>query len=188
MTSAMDTFGNLVELIAYHLHLHKGVELRDVYKLIHQSVFGPEHLGAAASERAILEEMRSPDVEFEELPLEPISVDASACRLNLRVARKREIAPARIAEALRRSAGKFSRSPDELGRLWEQVGNFLQGLLGGFSREDYEKLTCLVSEKGFPPLHHSSSYRKYNHPAYRVLMREEAERLMPPLPGGALSL
>jgi hypothetical protein len=183
----MDTFGNLVELITYHLHLHKGVELRDIYKLIHQSVFGPEHLGAGASERAILEESNSPGVEFEEPLLEPISVDASACRLNLRVARTRGIAPPSIAQALRRSAGKFSRSPDELDRLWEEVGNSLKGLSGGFGREDYEKLTRLVSEKDFPPLHHSGSYRKYNRPAYRVLVREEAGRLMPLLPGDALS-
>lgn len=183
----MDTFGNLVELIDYHLRLHRGVELRDIYKLVHQSVFGPEHLGPAASEQAILDEMQTPVVEFEEPLLEPISVDARACRLNLRVAGKQGIAPARIAEALKRSAGTFSRSPEELRRLWEQVGNSLKGLSGSFEREDYEKLTRLASEKGFPPLHHSDSYRRYNRPAYRVLTRQEAERLRPPLPGDALS-
>lgn len=186
MTSAMDIFGNLVELINYHLRLHGGVELRDIYKLVHQSVFGPEHLGAMASERAILDEMRGPDAEFEESLLEPISVDARAGRLNLRVARKRGIAPARIAEGLRRSAGKFSRSADEMSRLWEEIGNSLEELSENFSREDYEELTRSVSEEGLPPLHHSKSYKEYNRPAYRVLTREEAERLTQPLPADGL--
>ena len=176
----MDRFKNLAKLLDYHFRIHEGIQLRDIYKLAHQSVFGPEHLDAAAFESAIKEEMHSPDVAFEEPLLESISVDASVCRINLRVARKRQIAPALIAEAVQVSAEQFSRSRDELARLWNDAGDSLKNLKKGFNAKDFRELTRMVEEKDFPPLHHSRSYHKLNRPAYRVLMKVELRRLMPP--------
>lgn len=182
----MERFDNLTDLLNYHLCLHKGVELRDIYKLVHQSIFGPEHLGEAASEEAIREEMDSPNVEFEEPLLESISVDGSACRVNLRVARKRGIPPAVITETMRMSVGGFSRSRNDFARLWANVGDSLGDLPIRLSGEGYEELTRRMRENDFPALHHSSSYRKYNWPAYRVLMKRELDRFMPPPSGAAL--
>ncbi len=177
--TSTERFNNLTDLLNYHLRVHRGIGLGDIYKLAHQSVFGPEHLGEAASEEAIFEEMHSPDIEFEEPLLEPISVGGGACRINLRVACKQGISPALIAEAMQRSMGKFSRSIDDFACLWAEVGDCLRNLQLEFGGEEYEELTRRMREKGFTPLHHSSLYRKYNWPAYRVLMKGEFERLKP---------
>ncbi|UCD58102.1 MAG: hypothetical protein JSV16_03015, partial [Candidatus Hydrogenedentota bacterium] len=105
---------------------------------------------------------------------------------NLRPAGKRGFAPSLIAEAVRQSVEKFSRDTDALSHLWCDVKGSLKNLPKQFSEEECERLTRLVREKGFPPLHHSHSYRKFNRPAYRVVIRQELERLMRPFSDDAL--
>jgi len=172
-------FRSLTELINYHLRMHKGVELRDIYKLLHQSVFGPEHLGEGVSKESIAKEMDEADTGFEEPLLEPISVDGDACRINLRAAKRMGIAPALIERAIRESATKFTGKTVRLSQLWSEVGSTLDELSTEFNGEDFEQLTGVLREKGFPPFHHSSSYRESNRPAYRVLMRHVLEGLTP---------
>ncbi len=180
-------FGDAAELINHHLEHHAGIELRDIYKLLHQSVFGPEHLGEGVGEEAIEREMRGHAVEFEEPLFEPISVDGLACRVNLRTAARLGIAPSRIAGAVESSADMFRRDRCEMERLWRWVGESPDRLTKKFGADDFNKLTAFAEEKGFPPLHHSSSYRELNRPAYRVLMRPELKRLMRDSPASDLS-
>lgn len=155
--------------------------------MIHQSVFGPEHLGAGISKEAIRQEMHDSQTNIDEPLLVPISVDAGICRINLRTANKLKADHATIAEAVRKSARRFSRDPEELCRLWGEIRNFMDELPRGFGREDYEKLTQSLREKGYLELHHSLSYREANRPAYRVLFRNELELLTPDLPASGLS-
>lgn len=180
--SPMNEFAGLSDLINYHLRLHGGMELIDMYKLIHQSAFGPEHLIHSTEPHSTSEEMQSAGVEFVEPLMEPIALDTDACRINLRTAGKRGILPHIIDEAVRDSAGKFSRSQETLYRLWSEVGNSLGTLEKQFTQQDFNQLTQFLRKKGFPPVHHSPAYKRINRPAYRVLMREEFERLTPPLP------
>lgn len=183
-----ERFGDLTELINYHLGLHDGVELRDIYKLLHQSVFGPGHLGEGASESAIAEEMQSAEgVGFEEPLIEPVSIDATACRINLRPARRQGISALVIAEAMSLSAEKFACDRDEMARLWRDAGKSMDAFIKEFAMEDFEELTALAKKEGFPALHHSSSYREINRPAYRVLIGRKLERLMRGLPASGLS-
>jgi len=182
----MNKFQALSDLINYHIDAHQGFELVDVYKLLHQSVFGPEHLGAGASERSIEREMNDAGSEPEEPLLEPISMDLSACRIHFRAMKRLGISPAIVARAMKESAAQFSRDRGEMFRLWHEVGTSLGELSGGFRREDFEELTRRVGEKDYPPMHHSSSYRERNRPAYRVLLRSELELLMPDLPASGL--
>lgn len=177
MTST-ERFRDLTELINYHLSMHGGVGLRDIYKLIHQSVFGPEHFAEGAMEGVIAEESLTPPLETEEPLVEPISLDGTVCRVNLRTARRMGVAPSLVAEAMRESSKGFSGERSEMSRQWEETGKYLGALSGEFADKDFEKLSRLAKEKGFPPFHHSDSYRKLNRPAYRVLIREELERLM----------
>ena len=172
MEKSLRRFADPIELVNYHLGLHESVELRDIYKMLHQSVFGPEHLGEAASEEAIAVEMREAEkAEFGKALLEPISADGKVCRINLRTASRRGISPSLIAEAMTISAGLFSRDAKEFGRLWRELGESLEKLAGEFDAGDYERLTEQTGEKGFPSLHHSHSYRQKNRPAYRVIKK-----------------
>ncbi len=79
------------------IRLHRGIQLTDIYKLAHQSIFGPEHLGEAAFEEAIVEEMHSPVVKVEEPLLEPIRQFEGSGHQEL---------PAREADTIQRSHGE----------------------------------------------------------------------------------
>lgn len=176
---SMKKFHSLSDLINYHINRHRGFELDDAYKLLHQSVFGPEHLGEGVSEHTIAKEMDDAGIEPEERLLEPISMDITACRINLRAVKRLGVSPALVARAVKKSAAQFSRDRGELSRLWYEVGASLDELTGGFGREDFEELTQRLREKHYPPLHHSPSYRECNRPAYRVVLRGALELLMP---------
>lgn len=168
------------DLISFHLELHEGCRVRDVYKLLHQSVFGPEHLGSYLSEIAIREET---DIPFsgQEALAEPISVDGGACRINLRPAAKQGIAANVLATAVRQSTTTFDRDMKRFCRVWLEAERLLKRWpRKRFSEEEIERFSRMVEARKFPPLHHSDSYRKYNRPAYRVLARDELDSLIPP--------
>jgi hypothetical protein len=181
MMILLKKFDNLARLINYHIGIHEGFELQDVYKLIHQSVFGPEHLGGGVSDHSIAEEMERLTVEAEEPLLEPISLDANACRINLRAIKRLRIPPGQVARPVQESAETFSRDRAELSRLWREVGNSLSALSCRFSNEDFEEMTRLLRKGNYPPMRHSSSYRAHNRPAYRVLLKSQLEIVMPDL-------
>ena len=172
-------FSDLAELIDYHLRLHEGVEVRDIYKLLHQSVFGPEHLGEGVTIDAIAVEMQeAEEVDFDEPLIEPISVDGEACRINLRLAKKQDIPAQLISQATFRSAPAFPVNTARLDILWREFRDSLEKLSVEYSLTDYEEISNLAGEKGFPPLHHSDRYRNLNRPAYRVLMAADLGPLM----------
>ncbi len=177
----MKKFNSLTELINYHISRHEGFELDDVYKLLHQSVFGPEHLGEGVSEHAIARETNDAGIEPGEPLLEPISTNRDSCRINLRAVKRLGISPAIVARAMKESASRFSRDRGELSRLWDEVGASLNELTGGFRRKDFEELTQRLRTRNYPPMRHSPAYRERNRPAYRVVLRSELELLMPGL-------
>ncbi len=167
------------DLITFHLELHKGCRPPDIYKLLHQSVFGPEHLGRYLSESTIREEMKTPFFERESL-VEPISVDGGACRINLRPAAQQGIAANVLATAVRQSTTTFDRDMKRFSRVWLEAERLLKRWpRKRFSEEEIERFSRMVEARKFPPLHHSDSYRKYNRPAYRVLARDELDFLIP---------
>jgi hypothetical protein len=97
-----------------------------------------------------------------------------------------DIQSALVARAVRESAGRFSGDRGEVSRLWHEVGASLEHLAAAFSPEALSDLTQFLEDNEYPPMHHSTSYREYNRPAYRVLLRGELEMLMPDLPASDL--
>jgi hypothetical protein len=168
------------------------MELTDIYKLAHQSVFGPEHPGAYLLKDGIEKEMHSSEVVPNEPLLEPISLHGSSCRINLRAAAKRGITSATVAQAVQSSVDFFSRDQQEFEQLWRHAGAILHLLLKTFSSAEFEVLNAMVKKQRYPSLHHSPSYRLHNRPAYRVMIQNEFEKIRPPSlssgPSGDLSL
>ena len=71
-------------ILAMHYQTYAALALRDVYKLIYQAVFGPEHSIDnlhAAMERLYLEVLHLPDTPVTVPLLEPLS--PLLCRVNL---------------------------------------------------------------------------------------------------------
>ena len=167
------------DILATHHRLYQILELRDIYKLLYQRVFGPEHSVddlRAARERLYLEVIQLPEGPVSTALIEPLS--SELCRVNLQ---------------------PFIQAGGDIGRLWkvfrQTVGDFQPGSLVDFQRdwshfrntswaqryapELHEQFWQRMATANFPPLHHSRSYRKANAPHYRVVCRPLAESMTP---------
>jgi hypothetical protein len=171
--------GEFLEVLAAHFRTHTALAPQDVYKLIYQRVFGPEHSIdnlPAARERLYLEILHLPEGPPAMPLLEPLS--ATLCRLNLhplmhsgggnvaavwRAFKQtvREFQPGTVAD-LQRHWRLFLASP------WAE--RYAPAAL-----EQYWQ--CLATE-GFPAVHHSRDYTAANAPHYRVVLRSLGERLL----------
>ncbi len=163
-------FPNYSELIRVHLQLHSGCEIQDIYKLLLQSILGPEHLlsdPAATRERLRLEWEAQPGADAE-LLLEPISLDGSIVRANLRPLKARGVDWLDLWNAFFRTAASIQADKAAFITVWQHALDLLLPM-PQFS----EKIIMQFDEKmrilGYPVMHHSASYQHHNRPAYRVI-------------------
>lgn len=167
----------MLDILATHYRLYQTLELRDVYKLLYQRVFGPEHSvddWRAARERLYLEVIQLPDAPASLPILEPLS--SVLCRVNLQ---------------------PFVQAGGDVGRLWkvlrQTVRDFQPATLADFQRDwNYFRNSAWAQRYGpalceqfwqrmatadFPPVHHSRSYTTAYAPHYRVVYRALAEKV-----------
>ncbi|MBR0155956.1 MAG: hypothetical protein IJM20_00355 [Clostridia bacterium] len=159
-------------LLALHFALYPEMEPQDAVKLLYQSEFGCGHfLPDAEKARAyLLEEWRSvprdPDHRREDelgggfvrVHLEPIETEAETLRL----------AEKFIASAKERcgSGEGMEARLAALSALVEEGG-------APFSKEELEAFLEKYRKAGCPAVHHSESFRKKYHPAYRVIRKRQ---------------
>lgn len=167
-----------LDILATHYRLYQTLELRDVYKLLYQRAFGPEHSVddlRAARERLYLEVIQLPDAPISVPIREPLS--SMLCRVNLQ---------------------PFIRSGGDIGRLWkvfrQTVRNFQPASLVAFQRDWnrfrssawsqrydpalFEQFWQRMATADFPPVHHSQRYTRAHTPHYRVVCRALMEAVL----------
>ena len=167
-----------------HAARHPRAEATDLYKFIHQSLYGPAHLipSPEAARRYLDEELAGlGPVEAGEPLQEPLG-DGLA-RLNLRPWRAAGGDPDRLIGALVATAngvkGNASAIKARLARacaLLDRAGDGRAKALG--------ELGAALEAKGFPVVHHSETFIRSYAPAYRVVRTElAAGALQRPAPG-----
>ena len=146
------------------------LEIKDLFKFIYQSCFGCEHLVSNYDDvlNRIINEAQSceldnlPDVEY---------LDGEYCRIHLKA-----INSQKSLEWLCRAFIDSSKThPEGEKRLEEQLENLLLYSESGmihFERDILEKEIIEWRELGFPPIHHSETFRRAHHPSYRVILKE----------------
>jgi hypothetical protein len=191
---------SLAAVLDWHRRCYPLLQGRDIYKLIHQGVFGPGHMiaSAAAARRALATECRSQNGECrmqnseEEGLLEPIDPERILVRVNLRPLQKEERRAKSegrnrnqsegdatdvewLAEALVESARRVKGDPEQMKRrLTAAVG---------WCRTDFPlravelaRIAVEAGAAGFPALHHSPAYKRAYAPAYRVVLSDCLKR------------
>ncbi len=161
------------DLVTSHKVARPKMGARDVYKLLYQGVYGVGHImGREALPRLKAELGGLGLSEQPNEPLsEPVSVDGSVVRVNLRPYARSGYEPERLMEAMEESilngvAEKFCAHWDSFVEL---VGS---GRLC-FEKLDVEAITKELKRNNPQPMHHTSAYREAYHPAYRVVCRSE---------------
>ncbi len=153
-----------------------GLEVRDIFKFLYQSCFGCEHLVSDSKKvlKKIKEEM--PGAQLDDLP-EIEMLDGDFCRVHLKTLKESNAEEA-LARLFIQSAVKQNDGEERL--MNELIKLKLSAKEGSipFSEEEIDRAILKWRDEGFGPVHHSETFRKMHHPAYRVIRKELLEKLI----------
>lgn len=162
------------QVILDHYLRYPLMQVLDLYKLIHQGVFGCEHAYVdEENARLMLEqEMKNKSGYMEEPVIDPISVDGQIVRVNLRPYFAGGGNLLSLTEAFILTARKYKGIDSTFIRYWGYAEKMV--VMGDliFNIDDMRKEFTILKQAGFPPVHHTEQYVKAYQPAYRVVLRE----------------
>jgi hypothetical protein len=171
------------QLIQAHLARYPELRISDVYKLLHQATFGSSE---AVSKRASAQEWLQHELKInppdpQEDLLESVSPDGSLVRLHLRAYQARGGKMKPLLDAVIRSAETAQTGRPELmaGRWAIFAGMVEEGVFDPEAippREVY-LFGKVYAARNWAVVAHSPHFIRTYHPAYRVLTRDEAEKL-----------
>jgi hypothetical protein len=142
----------------------------DIYKLLHQSVFGVGHIiqSKESAKDYLLKEIAT---------LEPTKADerlyedigGGMVRVNLRPFRDSKKSTDTLLQAMIESANSNSGTPETMANRINEVYSLLATQQKKELAEGLKSLAETQASKGYPALHHSEAYRNAYWPAYRIV-------------------
>ena len=163
---------NALRSLAFDLAEHPEAEAADLYKFLHQAIYGPGHAipdpdAAARWLDRELEDLGPPlvgETACEVLGGQPILV-----RVNLRpfVAGGSDVTE--LLDAFVATAGEVRGDPGQIGEAIEIVARWLRSDGRKSLAGALERLGAELASKGYPAIHHSEAYVEAYRPAYRVI-------------------
>ena len=171
----MNDLSSTRDFLRAHCVRYPALQLQDVFKALYQSAFGCEHLIAdpsAAADFIRAEAAQSKDDAAE--IVEPLG--GGYCRVHLGI-----LQDGLSAETFARLFALSARHEECGCEKLEAMLSVLQAMAGAGELPFSAQETAEAAEKwrrdGFPPLHHSETFRQNYAPAYRVLRRGFARAL-----------
>lgn len=162
----------LIVLTSQHLSRRPAMQARDLYKLLYQSVRGPEHIisSAQAFRDRLQEEWEGLDTPHSDPLYESIRPDGRLVRLNLRPYKAAGgHLPSLIAACLETGELTWGTQADLVSTWGAFLAACEKDQQTGLARQDLQALTLWLTDKGYPALHHSDTYRQLYRPAYRLV-------------------
>lgn len=171
----------LILLIEKQQHVKKNFAVQDAYKLIYQGILGVAHImeNPEHAKQYLEKEYASVDSSNNEPLIENISISGEIVRINLRPYKYSGGSVEQLFEAMILSVKETNGSKDDFLILWEK---FKQAVFDGrlkFDKQELEVFDKKVKAANYPAVHHSPKYREANKPAYRVVKKSIAMKLLP---------
>ena len=156
-----------------HLRRYPLSEAQDVYKLAHQSVFGPSHAVPSRDEARdyLQDELTAlPPGPAGEPLFDPLDTAAGLVRINLRPYVAAGYDPERLLDAFVATAKRPMGDPDAMRRRLDEAADVLRdaGLPAVADRLDED--ATVAAAAGYPAAHHSRAFREAYRPTYRVIL------------------
>ena len=170
----------LIEVIQQHQQIKKNFEIQDAYKLIHQSIFGIQHIldDKDKAKNYLQQEFESINADGHEDLIENISVSGKMVRLNLRSFKYRNGDVHQLFQAMVHSSKEITGSLQEFLDLWNHFKQAVFRAELNFDKTELRVFDHKMKWENYPARHHSTAYRAANRPAYRVLKRSFADQLV----------
>ncbi len=158
-------------ILEAHYQTYQALTHRDVYKLIYQAVFGPEHSVdnlRVAGERLYLEVLHLPDTPATVPVLAPLS--PLLCRVNLQPFVQQGGDVRTLWKHFRQTLREYQ--PGTLADL-ERYWKFFLAMPWAqhYDTACLEQFWLQMATANFAPVHHSRQYAEANAPHYRVVLR-----------------
>lgn len=163
---------NAVQALAFDVASHPQVEAVDLYKFLHQAMFGPGHAvpGGAQAADALQSELAElgPPMGAEAW-CDMLGGDPTLVRVNLRPFVANGFSSDALVEAFVATASDVRADPQQMGVALDLVVQWLQTDSRQDLGKDLHELARTMAKEGYPPVHHSAAYRQAYQPAYRVI-------------------
>lgn len=158
-------------LTSQHIARYPNLELKDLYKLLHQSALGASHANAADNilEKEFnleLDNLIGVDVEP---TIDPISPDGKIARIHLRSYLNQGYAKDDLLTAFIRTANARDGSKEKLKKFCNCLRDLSRAKQLPFNPEDTDAFLNDVENKDYPTLRHSDIYKKEYEPSYRIV-------------------
>lgn len=160
------------QILKKHIERYPVMQIRDLYKLIHQAAMGSEHAvrdldGARGWMNRELSEMGDGPLEP---VIDPISEDGQIVRVHLRpfVAQGGDVES--LLKAFVRTANEYRGTIETFERYWQVASNELD-----FPRAEMDAFIAAMKTAGYPAVHHTPAFEETYRPAYRVVWIEFLE-------------
>ena len=174
-------------LLDWHLRCYPLLRAEDVYKLLHQGVFGPGHIIASPDTAR-----RALEAEFVRVRkhccmqaagrIEPLDPEESIVRVNLEPLRDVPDATDLLLTVLLASASEISGSPGEMCTRLEAALEWCRDELPD-QHAALSELSGAAAGDDYRPRHHSRVYVTAYRPAYRVVSAGLWRKVEPPAAG-----
>jgi hypothetical protein len=170
-------------LIRTHVKRYPTIEIQDVYKLLHQAVFGPGH--AITNQRATRDwleresELLIP--VYDEALLENIHPQGQIVRVHLRPYLAARGNLEKLLDGYIRSSAVVQGDIATMAAWWDIFRRMTEGsgpLASRFSARTVSLVGRTRASENWPASHHSPAYDQTYKPAYRVLTLPIAEALL----------
>jgi|SRR5690606_40445370 hypothetical protein len=164
-------------------HASPAVRIEDAYKWLFQATRGAEHAVqdvGAARDRLLREWDRLADGgDPDRHPIEHLRPDGAIVRVHLAPLKARGVDAVAVTQAFLDSARAHTADVGSFARVWDALRLRLRvAPAGEVTLGAWERLDAATRRAGFPPVHHSDTYRAACAPAYRVMTATAARRLL----------
>lgn len=155
--------------------------LQDIYKNFYQDRFGPGHaIANPESVRHYLKEELSTMSDDSISPMtEELGWEHRFIRIYLRMVKEEQISEDDLNDLFIESAFEIApEAGEEWKKEWKTITQIIEKKklpVKDFS-EDKKRIDSLLNENSTIALHHSSAFRQYYHPHYRVVRKDLYER------------
>jgi hypothetical protein len=172
---------HVAALISAHVQRYPEIDVSDVYKLLHQAVFGPGH--AIKNQKAAREWLERESEILKPVSGEPlvesIHPESAVVRVHLRPYLAARGSLTKLLAGFVQSAAQITGDPAIMAAWWRIFEHMLAGPLASrFDPRDVVLLRRTREREGWPAMQHSPRFDRLYHPAYRVLASSVAEALL----------
>jgi hypothetical protein len=169
------------EILKHHFELYPLMTARDIYKLIFTSAMGPGHAVADP-------EMVAKWMNFEVNNLENyddknltdgLCPESGLVRVNIRPFLKAGGEADDLCRIFIRTANDFGQNVSKIRKLWKAAEEMSRDGQIPVKISEMDEFFMEMESKSFPAAHHSTIYRNNYKPAYRVVLKEYFDEILP---------